>query len=158
MRILDTKSRFERHIEKSRECWLWTGSKLPQGYGSFGVAGKNWKSWKVKRAHRVSYELYIGPIPPGLDVLHHCDNPPCVRPSHLFLGTDFDNQQDCKRKGRRYDAKGIRNPNVALTEDNVKDIRNFHPVLSAIKLANHFGVKRAAIHKIIHYRTWKALK
>jgi hypothetical protein len=152
-RILSLKSRFERHIVKGNGCWLWSGGLQAGGYGSFGL--KEGKEWKTRKAHRISYQLYVGSIPNGLDVLHHCDNPPCVRPSHLFLGTDFDNQQDCKCKGRRASCVGEKNPNCKLTAEQVKDIRLFHPILSERKLSNHFGVGKAAIHKILHGRLWK---
>lgn len=152
--IYRIKLRFDSHVIRGPNCWIWSGSTSIGGYGSFGWPGKTWKDWKSRRAHRVSYEFYVGPIPPGLDVLHKCDNPPCVRPSHLFLGTDFDNQQDALKKGRRADAKGIKNGNRKLTEEDVKDIRNFHPLVSERKLASYYGVKKAAIHKIVHRTRW----
>lgn len=76
-------------------CWEWQGHRLPKGYGHFrGLTAKNVK------AHRFAYELLVGPIPDGLRVLHRCDNPPCVNPVHLFLGTDKDNSDDKIAKGR----------------------------------------------------------
>ena len=77
-------------------CWLWTGGcNRPGGYGRFRV-GK-----KMVVAHRVAWELAYGPIPEGKRVLHHCDTPPCENPAHLWLGTQADNLQDCRDKGRR---------------------------------------------------------
>ena len=76
------------------ECWVWTGSLFESGYGRFS------RSNKKLRAHRVSYEIYKGAIPDGMHVLHECDNPPCVNPNHLFLGTHLDNMKDMERKGR----------------------------------------------------------
>lgn len=88
---------FWKRVDKSphpKGCWLWTGSKNRQGYGETMFRKRH------LRANRVAYELANGPIPEGLMVLHSCDNPPCVNPDHLFLGTGTDNMQDCIRKGR----------------------------------------------------------
>ena len=94
---LDPIGRFWRYVRKTEYCWIWTGSKNssgPYGYGELYVRGK-----KVK-AHRFSWEIHNGPIPSGLYACHHCDNPPCVRPDHLFIGTQRDNALDCERKNR----------------------------------------------------------
>jgi hypothetical protein len=87
--------RFWPKVEKTDGCWLWTGATDRRGYGKiFDGAGK------LLIASRVAHELCIGPIPDGLCVLHKCDNPPCVNPDHLFLGTFGDNTQDMLAKGR----------------------------------------------------------
>ena len=85
---------WEKVQKKSGGCWTWLGAKNNQGYGNFNVGGK------FERAHRIAYCLSIGEVPAGLFVLHHCDNPSCVNPKHLFLGTQKDNMQDCLKKGR----------------------------------------------------------
>jgi hypothetical protein len=77
-------------------CWVWQGATTYQGYGTLGGVKKFF-------AHRVSYELTRGPIPPGMWVCHKCDNPPCVRPSHLFLGDRWANNDDMVKKGRHYE-------------------------------------------------------
>lgn len=84
--------------------WLWTGCKIrgKRNYGQFCVG-----NGKKKLAHRYSYELKHGPVPPCLDVCHHCDNPPCVRPSHLFTGTRLQNMDDARRKGRLAKPKAL---------------------------------------------------
>jgi hypothetical protein len=79
------------------ECWEWIGARLPFGYGNY------WSYFdrRYKGAHRYAWERMFGPVPAEKCVLHSCDNPPCVNPAHLFLGTDLDNVQDCIQKGRR---------------------------------------------------------
>lgn len=89
----------DRLLSKTRKtklCWYFTGTKTPEGYG------KLWDTElkEMGRAHRMAYELYVGPIPDGLQVCHHCDNPSCVNPQHLYLGTNDDNIRDKMQKGR----------------------------------------------------------
>lgn len=92
--------RFWARIEKTDTCWNWTRGKTKSGYGQMSVHGRK------THMHRFSYELHFGTIPNGLLVCHHCDNPSCVRPDHLFLGTDADNARDKVLKGRQ--ARGRR--------------------------------------------------
>jgi len=82
-------------IIQQDDCWIWTGATVKK-YGEFAFEGK------IQSTHRVSWQIHFGTIPDGMDVLHHCDNPPCINPKHLFLGTHSDNMQDAKRKGRKY--------------------------------------------------------
>jgi len=90
-------NRFWPKVRKGDECWEWIGARGARGYGKMTAGPRG--SGHV-RAHRVSWELAFGPVPDGLWVLHTCDNPPCVRPDHLWLGTRLDNMRDCARKGR----------------------------------------------------------
>lgn len=88
--------RFWEKVTKGDGCWEWQGARIPHGYGNMTVPDHG-----HDYAHRISWQLHNGEIPAGLWVLHHCDNPPCVRPDHLFLGTAQDNVDDSIRKGRR---------------------------------------------------------
>ena len=90
------EERFEQFVDRSGDCWVWTGWINHYGYGGFRFRGKS------RGAHRVAYELAHGPFDEKLHVLHRCDNPPCVRPDHLWLGTQADNMADMKRKGRAH--------------------------------------------------------
>jgi hypothetical protein len=99
-RGMTTEERFWSNVEKTDDCWIWKGYEKSCGYGGMRAYGKNWF------AHRLSYTLNIGEIPEGMYVCHKCDNPICVRPDHLFLGTHKDNMADCKAKGRYVGGRG----------------------------------------------------
>lgn len=93
--------RFWRHVERSAGCWLWTAGCQSNGYGTFQVAVGD-----RRLAHRYSWSVHHGEIPAGLNVLHRCDTPACVRPDHLFLGTQKDNVADMRAKGRGANQHG----------------------------------------------------
>ena len=111
--------RFEEKIDKSGECWIWTASRNQKGYGLFQA------DYKRFIASRFAYEVWIGQIPEGMLVCHKCDNPPCVNPDHLFVGTAHDNAMDMVNKGRqnyghRYKTKTHCANGHELTPDNVR--------------------------------------
>lgn len=132
------------------DCWVWTAGKLKDGYGAFktGELGREQTS-----AHRYSYRLAHGEIPPGMVVCHRCDNPPCVNPAHLFLGTQRDNQMDKITKGRANTAHGRALPHAKLDETSVRLIRARTD--SAVKVAADFGVSPSVIDSVRHRRSWK---
>jgi hypothetical protein len=93
--------RFWSKVKKTKTCWIWTGMRFVGKHGDYGGIHRS-NPRRMVKAHRVSWELHFGPIPEGLLVCHHCDNPPCVRPDHLFIGTHRDNVLDCERKKRHH--------------------------------------------------------
>lgn len=90
---------FGRTVVNDNGCWVHTNERTAKGYARLDIGDKHY------RAHRIAWELLHGPIPEGMVVCHHCDNPPCVRPDHLWLGTVQDNNADMKAKGRRHDQQ-----------------------------------------------------
>ncbi len=165
-RFPPVEDRFWAQVQKSDGCWLWTGGIFPTGYGWFNVSGK------MLRAHRFSWELHFGPIPDGKIVCHHCDNPACVRPDHLFLGTAQDNKDDCVAKGRQATgdrngsrihperlARGEDHGRAKLTEEDVREIRALLASGdSKSDLGRRFGVTHGMIRHIAAGRSWRHVK
>ena len=144
--------RFWKYVRKSRGCWLWIGHVHKRGYGCFQVSRSSMK------AHRVSYVLAFGHIPNGLYVCHTCDNPACVKPSHLFAGTQADNMADMVVKGRSNKPKGELNGRAKLNDDAVRFIRSNYGFRSRRfnqkHLANMFGVCVLTIQEVLDGRKW----
>lgn len=139
-------------------CWEWTGTIAGGGYG-YVYADK-----KLKRAHRVSYELFVGEIPDGLNIIHKCDNRKCVNPEHLIAGTQSENIIDCYRKGRSWrttspekQVVGEKSPHSKLKESDVLFIRDNRFLMKERDLAKMFNVGYAVIHAILIGKTWKHL-
>lgn len=150
--------RFWKRVEKTDTCWIWTGAKT---HGGYGVIQSGRRPSKIIRTHRLSYELCNGPIADGLDVCHSCDNPSCVNPSHLFLGTRSDNMRDCVAKGRLTApstcfSRGENHPRSKLTADQVRAIRIEYESgkTSTRKLAEKYAISRRSIMFIIHRKQW----
>jgi len=147
---------FRRFVEKilvDDGCWLWMASKQSKGYGQFRYNGT------TKRAHRVSWELFVGEIPSGLCVLHHCDEPSCVNPAHLFLGTPLDNTRDMIRKGRdKHDPPqiGEEHHNSKVTELDVIRMRELYSSgnYRYTDLAAIFNISKITVGNIIRKETW----
>lgn len=119
------------------------------GYGSFGVEGI------MKYAHRVSYEIANGEIAKGMNVLHKCDNPSCVNPDHLFLGTQKENMEDCVKKKRRNAPVGERQHLSKLTKEKVLEIRELAKSITQRKISEMYNISEVAISCIILRKTWK---
>jgi hypothetical protein len=152
--VTTTEFKFWKGIGRKTEsgCILWKG-RTTKRYGT--IEGG-------LRAHRVSYELFIGPIPDGMCVLHRCDNPPCINPNHLFVGTHADNINDKVSKGRQ--SRGEKQWEAKLTEDQVREIRLLYASSPGVKkkrngvvirLSEQFGVHCHTIISIAKYRLWK---
>lgn len=144
------EERFWLHVRKTDRCWIWTAQVNTEGYG---VTSERHVGLY---AHRVSWEIAHPnePIPSGFYICHHCDNRRCVRPDHLFLGTNSDNQLDAKRKGRL--PLGEYRPAAKLTARDVVEIRSRYRVGERpSKLAREFGVTISTVSDIIHERTWR---
>jgi len=139
--------RFWQRVNKTGTCWEWKGA-LVEGYGVFYIQNKQIKT------HRFSYELHKGKIPKGFFVCHSCDNPCCVNPDHLWLGTPKDNANDAIRKGRM-SSIGERNAKAIITSADVPLIRSAKGGSGIIKiLAERYGVSRVTIRHIRAHRTW----
>lgn len=147
--------RFWAKVDKSGDCWLWIAAKDVTGYGFFRcVSGQN-----MRKAHRVSYELAYGPIPAGQGhhgtvVMHTCDTPSCVRPSHLILGTQQQNVSSAS--GKRRMASGERAAASKLSPTEVREIRQLrkqfgfaHPTIGRA-----YGVNASIISLLVRRKTW----
>lgn len=155
--------RFLKYIKIGQpdECWEWTGSYHKFGYGQF-----KWQEENIHNAHVAAYVLFIGKRH-GLYVCHSCDNPRCVNPHHLWLGTNKQNIQDMDRKGRakRYDfsqrdQRGEKNCMAKLSSDTVRRMREIYAEgsLSYSKVAKKFGVSTMAAYRAIVGQSWKKLR
>lgn len=133
--------RFWSHVDKSGDCWLWTGALNEDRYGRFQLDGA------IYNASRVAWVIAHGAIPPKFDICHACDNPSCVRPDHLFSGTHSANLRDMVNKGRATYAK--------LQPHQIPEIRHLRRVgLPLKKIAKMYGVSLALISMIVHRRIW----
>lgn len=148
-------NRFWPKVDKSMgqdSCWWWLGAKGKQDYGNWYAQGK------YLRAHRAAYEIVYGEIPDGAVVCHTCDNPSCVNPRHLVLGTQKQNLNDMTRKGRRSKkgAKGEANAKAKLTEHQVRAIRaEYAAGIKPRELKAKYPIKDSALWGILSGKTWQ---
>lgn len=152
--------RFWDKVKKSESeegCWEWTAFKS-RGYGTFSW----WERGKTMRAHRAAWVITNGEIPSGLYVCHHCDNPICVRPSHLFLGTQKDNMMDCFSKGRGYKPRpsnhrrGEDVNTARFTEEKVFQMRRMKlKGVSPFRISKWLGTNHRTVRLAVNGETWK---
>jgi hypothetical protein len=146
----ELEARFWSKVRKSDGCWTWTAGKNKWGYGYF------WFNGVQSRAHRVAWFFSRGRTEPHGLVCHTCDNPACVRPSHLFVGTQKENREDCRRKGRV--PHGEEHGRAVLRAADVLRIRSLNRQgCSQSMIARAFGVSVGLVHRIVHRLVWKHL-
>jgi hypothetical protein len=133
-------------FSNSKDCWEWRGART-QNYGVM-QADKN-----SRLAHRVSYTLFVGPIPKGMSVCHKCDNPPCVNPLHLFAGTHADNMADMREKGRARGLVGVEHHSAKLNDESAMAI--YESAGTQHEIARRFNVSRETVSGIKTKRYWR---
>lgn len=131
--------------EPNSGCWLWTSSIDSTGYGTF------WKDKTSHKAHRLSYQIYRGEIPLGMQVCHKCDTPLCVNPEHLFIGTLQDNMHD--RNSKRRQAHGVRHSRAKICEADVVAIRS--STETTVSLSKKYNVGSDVISRIKNHKAWR---
>lgn len=167
--VANRKPLEDRFLEKTtvgtlEQCWLWMATKNNKGYGLLQqqIDGANGK----RLAHRIAYELFIGPIPEGMCALHRCDTPACVNPNHIFLGTMRDNIADMDAKGRRVTVvnpnnkpptfRGSAHPHAKLTEEIVLEMRSKLAAGAFVRaLSREYKIDRKTIMTIRDRKGWK---
>ena len=140
--------RFWSKVNKTNGCWEWTGRINARGYGAYGK----------RVAHRVIWEQIHGPIPSGMCICHHCDNPACVRLDHLFIGTHSDNIKDAVIKGRVVppDSRGEKHGRSRLSDNDVYEIRRLYSLGVAHKtIAKMWRISRPNVRAIVYRRNWR---
>ena len=124
------------------ECWPWKKACDKDGYGKFNIGFRSRRQYQI-RAHRFSWLIHFGDIPTGLCVLHHCDNPPCCNPAHLWLGTKADNSHDCVRKGRHYSGRHLSRISPDQRKEMIHRRRSGETLAS---LSKAFGISASRVH------------
>lgn len=153
--VLFTRIKSRTFANVTTGCWLWQGS-FRRGYGRLSVGNRS------TSAHRAIFSAVHGPVPKGTFVCHECDNPACVNPAHLFLGTPRDNYEDMVSKGRRGKPRPSKPHRVKLSAEQIRSIRERFVkgvpgkcgTGNADELAAEFGVHRAQIHKVANGQCW----
>ena len=156
---MPTADRLYSKIEKTKSgCWEWQGA-TNKGYGRTIIGSRRDGSRRTISAHRLSYMIFKGTIPDGYEVCHKCDNPKCINPDHLFVGTRQDNIDDRERKGRNIIFVGEEQPRSKLTKKAVKDARweKAYKGTSFQALADRYGVSKKTMINAIKGVTWKCV-
>lgn len=139
-------------IDEQTKCWEWTGSKSSFGHGEIYIGGTGPDARKRTMTHRASWEFHNGPIPDGMCVCHRCDNPSCINPDHLFLGTKAENSRDMVEKNRQISGEDM--PHSKLTWTQVAAIRKCTAITQS-EIAAIAGVTQSVISEIKNNNYWK---
>jgi hypothetical protein len=146
-------NRFDSKVDRTGDCWEWTGATYRFGYGHFRRKVNN--QWIMYKAHRYSYEYYVGEIPKGLCILHSCDNPRCVNPAHLSAGTHKQNTQDATNRGRK--SFGRNTAHSWLSFEKAEHMRQFaidNPDMLQKDMAQYLGTSTAQLSRILNHKIW----
>lgn len=140
-----------RVLEDNHSCWEWVASKNKKGYGQFRIE----PGVSPVKAHRAAWLITEGSIPEGMVVMHQCDNPSCVRPSHLALGTHQDNMDDMVRKGRQSNGPAVKGRRK-LTDWQVKEIRSRYAtgLTSMRQLGAEYGIDSSNVSRLVNFQQW----
>lgn len=151
---------FALRVIDSNGCWLWQGTKTVGGYGHMSTGSFRLKTVKSRMTHRISYELFVGPIPDGYFVCHKCDVPACFNPQHLFAGTPSENTRDMVAKGRNNSPAGQRQASAKLTWALVREMRRIHNtgVIKQKFLSALYGVSKGMVSLILQNKNWQEVE
>ena len=140
------------------QCWEWSACRTRKGYGHFWIP----ENKQATPAHRFAWKLEHGNIPKGMHILHHCDNPMCIRHDHLFLGTNDDNVRDRVIKGRSARTQGERNPNAKINQTMVQLVRELYVrgsrEFGTVALGRLLGISSTQVRLIVTGQSWKCLE
>lgn len=143
--------------EPNSGCWLWLGAVNEKGYGRISIGSRRGGTARMLSAHRVAYSAYSREaIPDGLNVCHQCDNPSCINPGHLFLGTQAENVSDMYGKGRARPSSGEAHHNAKITQAIANEIRRLRATgLTRRKIEIALGLSRGVVENVVAGKTWK---
>ena len=151
-------ARFWRYVEKTDTCWLWTGYRNNKGYGLITIGSTAAGTRRMVLAHRLAYELQVGPIPEGALICHHCDVRACVYPEHLYAGSEHENHLDMYgRSQRTTTVRGAKHGRSVLDQERAHEIilrYRFRANGGLAALAQEFGVCTDTIRRVLHGRHW----
>lgn len=158
-RVVGFIARFWSKVDRKvpNECWPWTGSFKENGYPQLGVGSLTNGTRTMRMAHRLSWLIHFGEVPKRKYILHHCDNPKCVNPNHLYLGGNSENMRDAAQRNRI--AHGVRHAYAKLNPTKVRRIRKlFKSGKNCNQIASTIGVAYATIQQVIEGQTWRRVK